>query len=304
MNKSLSINNEFSRLRKVVIGLGTPYQRDKEKVAGEMQEFPFVPETAWKEAVLALTYPSEELLIREYAGYVATLEKYGIEVLRPDPEAAYSFDYTCPRDVGFVIGDTFFVSSMAVQSRAEEYKTVMGHLAGVSSDKIIRVPENVLIEGGDVIVLDERTVLVGINTRTDEKGFAFLKAYFAASAISVMPVFHTQLHLDCCLNPLGMGHMLIHPESLERNLGETMQLLKRYEWVEVNSAEREHLATNVLSINQQTIIARNHSSCARVNNLLKKLGYTIEEIAFDGTPATGGSFRCASLVLQRDTISS
>jgi hypothetical protein len=37
--------------------------------------------------------------------------------------------------------------------------------------------------------------------------------------------------------------------------------------------------------------------------LLKDLGYTIEEVTFDGVPATGGSFRCASMVLSRDPYS-
>ena len=81
---SISVDDEFSTLKKVIIGLGSPYQRDKEQVAGEMQEFPFVPDTDRRQQVLALTYPTEEVLIREYLDYVATLEKYGVEVLRPE----------------------------------------------------------------------------------------------------------------------------------------------------------------------------------------------------------------------------
>ena len=118
---AISIQNEFSTLKRVILGLGSPYQRDREKVAAEMQEFPLVPNTARKKQVLALDYPTEGLLIQEYAEFSAVLERYGAEVLLPDPDAAYSFDYTCPRDIGFVIGDTFFVASMAVQSRSNEY---------------------------------------------------------------------------------------------------------------------------------------------------------------------------------------
>jgi hypothetical protein len=91
---SVCVHNEFSALKKVIIGLGSPYQRDKEQVANEMQEYSFLPDTAWKEQVLALTYPTEKILTREYADFIVTLEKYGVEVLRPDPGAAYSFDYT------------------------------------------------------------------------------------------------------------------------------------------------------------------------------------------------------------------
>ena len=39
----VSVHDEYSKLEKVIIGLGSPYQPDKAQVAGEMHEFPFVP---------------------------------------------------------------------------------------------------------------------------------------------------------------------------------------------------------------------------------------------------------------------
>ncbi len=91
-----------------------------------------------------------------------------------------------------------------------------------------------------------------------------------------------------------MGHLLIHPESLEGNGAAAWHALQKYQWIPVDAVEREHLATNVLSIDPATIIARNHPSCARINRLLMDLGYTVETIGFDGVPATGGSRRLRS----------
>jgi N-dimethylarginine dimethylaminohydrolase len=295
----ISIQNEFSSLQRVIIGLGAPYLRDKDKVSAEIMEFPFIPDTPRKAEVLALTYPTETNLLHEYASYVATLEKHGVEVLFADPEAAYSFDYTCPRDIGFVIGDTFFIANMAVQSRADEIETIQQHLQHIDPKKIVRPPDGSLLEGGDVILLDPHTVLVGINQRSNQNGFEFLKDYLASSGIAVIPVQHSQLHLDCCLNPLGLGHMLIHPGSLQGNDKATWDVLENYEWIPVDAIEREHLATNILSVDPVTVIARSHPACMRVNNALKELGYLVETIDFDGVPATGGSFRCASLVMKR-----
>lgn len=295
----ISVTDEFSTLKRVIIGLGSPYQRNKAQVAAEMQEFPLVPDTARKAEVLALTYPTEAILQREYANYVGLLEKHGVEVLLPDPEAAYSFDYTCPRDIGFVIGDIFFIANMAVSSRVAEIETIRHHLETIDAAKIVRSAGECLLEGGDVIVLDRSTVLVGFNQRSNRAGFEFLKDYLAPLGIVVIPVQHSQLHLDCCLNPLGMGHLLIHPESLAGNNEAIWRRLKKYEWIPIDAVEREHMATNILSIDPGTIIARNHSSCARVNQVLKGLGYSVETVEFDGIPATGGSFRCASLALTR-----
>ncbi|MCP4766415.1 MAG: hypothetical protein GY875_09090 [Gammaproteobacteria bacterium] len=296
---SLSVNNEFSRLSQVIIGQGSPFQQDKAQVAAEMSEFPFVPDTDRRQEVLALTYPGEEVLLGEYADYIATLEKHGIEVLLADTGAAYSFDYTCPRDIGFVIGDLFFIANMAVSSRVDEILTIQQYLNTVDPAKIVRPPADCLLEGGDVIVLDERTILVGYNQRSNRQGYAFLRDYLAPLGYRVVPFRHSQLHLDCCLNPLGLGHLLIHPPSLEDNADESWEVLQKYEWIQVDAVEREYLATNVLSINTDTIIARNHAACARVNQAMVDLGYSVETIGFDGVPATGGSFRCASLALNR-----
>lgn len=293
------IEDEFSRLRRVIVGLGAPYQRDKRRVAAEMREFPLVPDTRKKAEVLALAYPTEAILEREYADYVALLHKHGVEVLQADPAAAYSFDYTCPRDIGFVIGDLFFVARMAVASRGEEIKTIEHHLAGTEAAKIIRPPAGCAIEGGDVVVLDHETVLVGYHQRSNRDGFDFLRDFLAPRGWRVVAVPHTCLHLDCCLNPLGLGHLLIHPESLPEAGEEAWRALQRHPWIRVDDREREHLATNILSIDPRTVIARDHESCRRVNRALAEAGYRVEAIGFDGVPATGGSFRCASLALRR-----
>lgn len=295
----LSASDEYSRLRQVVIGLGAPYQRDKVQVAREMAEFPLVPDTERRAEVLALAYPDEQILLGEYAGYVATLEKHGVEVLRADPAAAYSFDYTCPRDIGFVIGERFFVANMAVPSRANEIDTIAAHLQGIDPERILRPPPDCLLEGGDVVLLDADTVLVGFNQRSNRRGFRYLKACLEPLGYRVLPFPHRQLHLDCCLNPLGLGHLLIHPESLELDDEDSRRALDGFDWIRVDAVEREHLATNLLSIDPRTVVARDHPACVRVNRVLSELGYRVEAIRFDGVPATGGSFRCASLTLQR-----
>ena len=185
---TISIKDEFSTLRRVIIGHGSPYQTHKEQVASEMAEFPFVPNTDRKPEVLALTYPTEEILLPEYAGYVDVLESYGVEVLRADPAAAYSFDYTCPRDIGFVIGDIFFVANMAVPSRANEIRTVQHLLAEIDPPKIVQPPAGALLEGGDVILLDAKTILVGINQRSNHEGFTFLNDYLTPLGYQVLPI--------------------------------------------------------------------------------------------------------------------
>ena len=198
-----------------------------------------------------------------------------------------------------MIGDLFFVANMAVASRDEEIRTIERHLESISAGKIVRFPGHCIIEGGDIVVLDDKTVLAGHNRRSNREGCLFLKAMLSPLGVRVIPLEHTQLHLDCCLNPLGRGHLLIHPPSLVGDTEEARRVLDGYQWIEVDDTEREHLATNILSLDPNTVLARTHASCARVNRQLVDAGYTVETTDFDGVPATGGSFRCASLPMLR-----
>ena len=152
-----------------------------------------------------------------------------------------------------------------------------------------------------MVIWDESTILVGINNRTNRSGFAFLRHQLAGQGFRVLDLEHECLHLDCCLAPLGLGHLLIHPESLRKPSKEVQEVLtRRHEWIEVDKIEREHLTTNVLSIAPDTVIARDNTVCLRANQKMAELGYTVETVRFDGAPATGGSFRCASLALLRE----
>jgi len=299
----LLIENEFATLKSVIIGLGEPYQEDKKAVLKAMGEYPQTPNTEHREAVLRAEYPTAEQLKQEYQNYVSVLKRYGVQVVRPDSSLANSFDYTCPRDIGFVIGNKIVIANMGVKSRSQEFETVRPYIEAIPDVEIIKMPEKALAEGGDVIVMG-RYLLVGINKRTNRQGYHFLRDTFEPFGWNVVPVYHEQLHLDCCFNPLGLGHALIHPKSLlDKNPVSTMKVLKKQKWVTVTDEEREHLAPNVLSIAPNVIIGRKSPHLSRINSLLKDLAYTIEEVRFDGIPATGGSFRCASMALSRDPFS-
>jgi N-dimethylarginine dimethylaminohydrolase len=103
------------------------------------------------------------------------------------------------------------------------------------------------------------------------------------------------LHLDCAFQPLGLGHALIYPDGLAT----LPDAVRAYDWIEVTRKEATALATNVISVAPDHVIARTAPDCARVNAALRAAGYKVTEVAFDAVPGTGGSFRCATLPLSR-----
>lgn len=280
------ISNEFDTLTHVIAGRGEGFHRDPSQVA-------IVNATQ-----AASGHPSPERVLSDLAGFHSTLRTAGINVHVPDLAPESVQDQTCPRDIGFVIGGTFVAANMTDSSRTEEIKGLRSTLVQFNGP-MTHVPGNIRLEGGDVII-DGNTIFVGHGNRSDAQGTEFLAAHFPDYDVIALPCVHGTekvdiLHLDCAFNPLGLGHALIYPEGLAHH----PDALRRYDWIEVTDEEAYALATNILSIAPDHIIARDHPDCARVNTVLRRAGYNVTEVTFDAVPSIGGSFRCATLPLRR-----
>ena len=285
------VQDEVAPLRYVVLGRGEGYHRDAARIeiVNEVQRQSF--ETRGRLA--------EAQVVAELANARAAMERAGVTVHQPDLAPDSEQDQTCPRDIGFVIGDTFVTAGMRHASRAAEIDGIAGLLRGCDGPRV-SVPQGVSLEGGDVIV-DGQTVFVGAGQRSDPEGAAFLQAQFGEThrvcPVPTRPLSEGQdvLHLDCAFNPLGLCHVLIYPGGL----ADIPDEIGNRNWIEVTQAEATALATNVLSLSPGLLLARDHPDCARVNGLLRQAGYQVEEVTFDAVPFTGGSFRCATLPLWR-----
>ncbi len=283
--------SETAPLRRVIIGRCEGYraQPDYEEIVNEEQK---------------KGLPTEAELRPEFAAFRKALQAEGVEVLVPDYVGKMVYDQLTPRDIGMAIGKRFLICNMARASRRYEVAGVFPHILqedGPEPNILIPPRPDMLMEGGDLIV-HNGTLFVGLSQRTNEAGLKYLKGTFG-SEFDVQPIHckalsegENVLHLDCTFNPVGRRHCLIYPEGFR----EIPALIReQYEWIAVTKEEQAALGTNVLSVNEETVISRKHPACARVNDALRTAGLRVIEVPFDGAPATGGSFRCCSLPLQR-----
>ncbi|MCF7830731.1 hypothetical protein K9M41_01910 [Candidatus Gracilibacteria bacterium] len=244
--------------------------------------------------------PKKEKAIAEFTALGKILKERGVEVFRPDildtPEQLNT------RDIGFVIQDTFFVSHMKVDTRQDEIVAIERFIK--KFPKVVRVPEGVMIEGGDIVV-DKGHVFIGVGVRTNEEGMKWLKNYLEengfAEEFKIVPVFIKKLvigeilHLDCAFMPVGEDLALIYLPAFAE--GVPAEIIDNYRLIEVTEEEQRNLGTNVLSLDKCTVISRPES--VRINGLLEKEGIKVIPLSFNENPKTGGSFRCATLPLVR-----
>ncbi|KAF1680852.1 MULTISPECIES: dimethylarginine dimethylaminohydrolase family protein [Bacillus] len=230
--------------------------------------------------------------IDQHSRLVEALRSHNIEViLLPVREGLPEQVFT--RDIGFVIGEKVFLSSMTepIRQGEEAVITEFFHSQDISYTRML----DTSIEGGDVII-DGDIVYVGISQRTDLSAIGQLEEALPDYTIVPVKLHEKFLHLDCVFNIISESEALIYPQALESEA--TDMLAKRYDLIEVPEDEQFALGTNVLSIGRKTIISL--PSNRHVNQQLSERGYHIIEIDLSEIIKSGGSFRCCTMPLLRD----
>lgn len=284
------ISSETEMLKEVIIGYPDNFHLVAPEIVNETQ----------RKNYSGRNKPDRKKLIEEFDEFEDSLKAHGVEVQRPMPIPGIP-DQLTTRDIGFVIDDIFVIAGMANQSRKQEWYGISSYLETLNPTHILRVPEPLVIEGGDVIV-DKRRIYVGISQRTTLEGAKFLVEHFpnyefVPVFLKLLPEGEDVLHLDCSFVPVGTEHALIYPQGF-KSIPDCIR--NTYKFLEVTRDEQQMLATNVLSISPTKVISRPQAT--RVNKLLRSVGITVIEVLFDEAPKTGGLFRCCSLSLCRETI--
>ncbi|WP_169056360.1 dimethylarginine dimethylaminohydrolase family protein [Bacillus pumilus] len=198
------------------------------------------------------------------------------------------------RDIGFTIGHTLFVSSMAAPVRQGEEQLLKEWAQGNGLKTVTLT--NGTIEGGDVLV-DQTRVFVGTSKRTNPAAIHELKKELPDHDIIPIHLPPHILHLDCVMNILSHDEILIYPEAFKK---EDLHLLNmHYHLIEISEQEQFTLGPNVLSIGQKKVISLPINQ--ETNAALTAHGYTVIEVNFSEIIKSGGSFRCCTLPIRRSS---
>ncbi|MGB5263253.1 MAG: amidinotransferase, partial [Lutimonas sp.] len=206
----LNIKNETSRLSAVILGTA--------KSNGPIPKVEDCYDPKSREHVLAGTYPLEEDMVKELDAFASVLKKYEVIVFRP--EVMEDVNQIFARDIGFVI-DNKFIKSNILPDREEEFQSIEYIINHVDPEDIIVPPDEVHVEGGDVMPWNEY-IFVGtytgedyksfITARTNKEAVEFLQKLFPEKKVvkfelrkSNTDAKENALHLDCCFQPLGKG---------------------------------------------------------------------------------------------------
>lgn len=301
----LNIKNETSKLRAVV--LGSAIHNGPTPKAEEAYD----PKSL--EHILAGTYPVEADMVNEMEAFNKVLKKYNVTVFRPEMIENYNQIFT--RDIGFVIDDVF-VKSNILPDRERELDAIQYIIDQIDPKKVVRPPEEVHIEGGDVILWNNH-IFIGtykgsdykdyITARTNIQGVQFIKDLFPNKIVKEFDLVKSKieardnaLHLDCCFQPVGKDKGIIYKRGFreEADYLFLVNLFGKENLFHITRDEMYNMNSNVFSIDSDVVVSEKNFT--RLNNWLRGNGFVVEEIPYAEIAKQEGLLRCSTLPLIRD----
>mgnify|MGYP000917246485 FL=1 len=301
----LRVTNETDRLKAVILGTAVS------NGATPTLEEAYDPKSA--EHIKAGTYPIEKDMVAEMDAFAAVLQKYGVQVYRP--EIIRDCNQIFTRDIGFVIDDVFIKANI-LPDRQAEFQAIEYIVKQMNPDKVITPPEEVHIEGGDVMPWNEH-IFIGtykgddykeqVTARTNMAGVAFIQKLFPHKKVKEFDLVKSKteardnaLHLDCCFQPIGKNKAIIYKGGF-RSEADYQYLVDIFGTENLFHIEREEMYemnSNVFSISPEVVVSEKHFT--RLNAWLRAQGFTVEEIPYSEISKQEGLLRCSTLPLLRD----
>jgi hypothetical protein len=301
----LRVTNETDRLKAVILGTAVS------NGATPTLEEAYDPKSA--EHIKAGTYPIEKDMVAEMDAFAAVLEKYGVQVYRP--EIIRDCNQIFTRDIGFVIDDVFIKANI-LPDRQAEFQAIEYIVKQMNPDKVVTPPEEVHIEGGDVMPWNEH-IFIGtykgddykeqVTARTNMAGVAFIQKLFPHKKVKEFDLVKSKteardnaLHLDCCFQPVGKDKAIIYKGGF-RSEADYQYLVDIFGAENLFHIEREEMYemnSNVFSISPDIVVSEKHFT--RLNAWLRAQGFTVEEIPYSEISKQEGLLRCSTLPLLRD----
>jgi N-dimethylarginine dimethylaminohydrolase len=301
----LQVTNETSKLKAVV--LGSAVNNGPTPTADEAYD----PKSL--EHILAGTYPIEADMVQEMEAFNAVFQKYDVQVYRP--ELIENYNQIFARDIGFVIDDVFIKANI-LPDRERELDAIQFVIDQMDPNKVVRPPEEVHIEGGDVMLWNDY-IFIGtykgsdykdyITARTNMAGVNYIKALFPHKIVKEFDLVKSKLeardnalHLDCCFQPVGKNKGIIYKSGFreEADYVFLVKLFGKDNLFHLTRDEMYHMNSNVFSIDTNVVVSE--QKFTRLNTWLRNNGFTVEEIPYAEIAKQEGLLRCSTLPLIRE----
>ena len=202
--------------------------------------------------------PDPVRIVEEHESFVAALEAAGAEVVIGEPldsalDAIYVHDPAAVTNHGAVL------LRPGKELRRAEVEAIERDFTAAGVDVLARLEAPATAEGGDMLWLDERTLVVGRGYRTNDPGVEALRAALPDVEVHAvdLPHYHGRdevMHLLSLISPLADDLAVVYLPLMPVRLVELLEQ-RGIGFVEVPDDEFESMACNVLALAPRVALA-------------------------------------------------
>jgi N-dimethylarginine dimethylaminohydrolase len=207
------------------------------------------------------------------------LNAVGAEVVEMPPAPDLSLDAVYAHDASFLTDHGLIVLRPGKPNRIPEGPHHASFCETLDVPTLGTIASPGTTEAGDIVWLDEKTLLIGHGYRTNAAGIQQMRALLAPKGVEVLsaplpygPGPSACLHLMSLISLLDEKTALV---DLPWLAVETVELLKsrRFKFIEIDASERDTLACNVLALGNNRLLAIEENR--RTNARLRQAGFDV-----------------------------
>ena len=236
--------------------------------------------------------PDFSRAVAEYERFLGLLDRSGADVLSLPAGEDVGLDSIYTRDASIVCERGVILCSMGKPLRAGEPAAQGAAFARWGIPVVGRIEPPGRLEGGDVVWLDDRTIVVGRGYRTNDEGIRQLRALLADSIdeFVVVPLPHWRgpgdvFHLMSILSPVDHDLAVVYSSLMPVTFHERLAA-RGIELIEVPDNEFDSMGANVLALSPRRVVMLEGNP--RTRALLKRAGADVREYSGREISLKGG----------------
>jgi N-dimethylarginine dimethylaminohydrolase len=282
-------------------GVDSEHGRLLDVVLCRPDNFRWLPTSSISKATLAkgVIFDGERAR-RQHEEMVSAYESAGVSChyLEPDPELRYQ---VFSRDSSVMTPWGAVVAQLRQWWRRGEYAAVISFYrqAGIRIESMITAAA---LEGGDVMILEPGTVLIGhCEARTQRPGAMQLAGLFERQGwearLETFP--EDYVHIDVLVSVLAAKLVAVCVEVVP---GELVDWLRAagFELIEVAAEDAFGLGANAISLGDERVISP--ASATSLNGAMRAHGLEVIELELDSFTLGGGGAHCLAQALRRERV--
>jgi arginine deiminase len=282
-------------------GVDSEYGRLHDVLLCPPDNFRWLPTSAISRATLesGRTFDAE-LARRQHAEMVSAYETAGVSChfLEPDPALPYQ---VFARDSSVMTPQGAVVTQLRQWWRRGEYAPVIRFYEG-SEVPIWKLVTAAALEGGDVIIVEPGTMLIGNGEeRTQEQAASQLAGWMreAGWEVRVEPIPGRFVHIDVLVSVLAEGLAAVCVEVASSGLVGWLRD-KGFEILPVPVEEAFDLGVNAISLGGDRVLSG--AGAGTLNEQLRARGLEVYEPDLSSFTLGGGGAHCLAQALRRERV--